>query len=554
MFEDQGAVLGIIEGKNAVPGTDEIWQTAAYAVCPLAYSRWGRWRNKEPLVSLLISPQRLYRLTFTKSIKFPFGIELDIAMTNDKAQMEYELYQYVMKFIEDYHKAATGTFIDHESVNPLDWTPMNLKMEDLPPFPANAERWRTPLMSKNGFLFRTSSDAVKELIEKYFDSSGIAKYFNSSGILDLAPGTPVFVKYLSAVLDCNYEQSENSLTALLRYCTAKRRHLATLAALEADLAAAERRRVADLAAAERRRFADLAALGAKNRKRFATAVDRYHQLKKRFAAAFGFEPGAQDPDTSLSEAEDGCDRPPGDAAHEAQSHATPAATATAISYAEDVVHPYVAIFHLRRGHPMVVMHDAGDTLLDLVYRPDSAYRLEWQRSPRWRAAFLSQVGLSAINLVGEVALCHNDIRLPNIAVRDGRFCMIDFDFSSTSVLFQPRSAFSPPLKSLGMHWSPVALAMCYSVAQIAVNVFILSAPTQFSFADVTAAESLWSDVRDEASPVDSEFQAWVDGRGGPLPSFVAAVRAACGTTEEVPLFPADLKGYFADVLRRMLVE
>ena len=147
---------------------------------------------------------------------------------------------------------------------------------------------------------------------------------------------------------------------------------------------------------------------------------------------------------------------------------------------------------------MVVMHDAGDTLLDLVYRPDSAYRLEWQRSPRWRAAFLSHVGLSAINLVGEVALCHNDIRLPNIAVRDGRFCMIDFDFSSTSVLFQPRSAFSPPLKSLGMHWSPDALAMCYSVAQIAVNVFILSAPTQFSFADVTAAESLWSDVRDEA--------------------------------------------------------
>ena len=537
MFEEQDAVLGFVEAKiAAAPAPDAIEQTVAYSVCPLAYSRWGRWRNKEPLVSLLISPQRLYRLTFTKSIKFPFGIELDIAMTNDKAQMEYELYQYVMKFIEDYHKAATGTFIDHESVNPLDWTPMNLKMEDLPPFPANAERWRTPLMSKNGFLFRTSSDAVKELIEKYFDSSGIAKYFNSSGILDLAPGTPVFVKYLSAVLDCNYEQSEKSLTALLTYSTAERRNLAALAALE------------------RRRLADLAALGAKNRKRFATAVDRYHQMKKRFAAAFGFEPGAQDPDTSLSEAEDGCDRPPGDAAHEAQSNATPAATAPAISYAEDIVHPYVAIFHLRRGHPMVVMHDAGDTLLDLVYRPDSAYRLEWQRSPRWRAAFLSQVGLSAINLVGEVALCHNDIRLPNIAVRDGRFCMIDFDFSSTSVLFQPRSAFSPPLKSLGMHWSPDALSMCYSVAQIAVNVFILSAPTQFSFADVTAAESLWSDVRDEASPVDSELQAWVDGRGGPLPSFVAAVRAACGTTEEVPLFPADLKGYFADVLRRMLVE
>ena len=544
MFEEQDAVLGFVEAKiAAAPAPDAIKQTVAYSVFPLAYSRWGRWRNKEPLVSLLISPQRLYRLTFTKSIKFPFGIELDIAMTNDKAQMEYELYQYVMKFIEDYHKAATGTFIDHESVNPLDWTPMNLKMEDLPPFPANAERWRTPLMSKNGFLFRTSSDAVKELIEKYFDSSGIAKYFNSSGILDLAPGTPVFVKYLSAVLDCNYGQSENSLTALLRYSTAKRRHLATLAALEADLAAAERRRLADLAA-----------LGAKNRKRFATAVDRYHQLKKRFAAAFGFEPGAQDPDTSLSEAEDGCDRPPGDAAHQAQSQATPAATVPAISYAEDVVHPYVAIFHLRRGHPMVVMHDAGDTLLDLVYRPDSAYRLEWQRSPRWRAAFLSHVGLSAINLVGEVALCHNDIRLPNIAVRDGRFCMIDFDFSSNYVVFQKNSAFSPPLQSSEMKWNPVETAMCYSVAQIAVNVFILSTPTRFSFGDITAAQSLWSDVRDEASPIDKEFQAWVDNKGGPLSNFVAAVRAACSPTEHVPQFPDNFKSYFVDVMRRMLVE
>ena len=142
------SVLGFVEVKNVIPGQNAIRQTMAYSLCPLAYSRWGRWRNKEPLVSLLISPQCLLRLTFTKSSDSAFGIELNIASTNNETQIEYELYKYVMKYIEDYHKAATADFIDHDSVNPLDWTPMTL-------------------MSKNGFLFRTSSDAVKNLQEKY---------------------------------------------------------------------------------------------------------------------------------------------------------------------------------------------------------------------------------------------------------------------------------------------------------------------------------------------------------------------------------------------------
>ena len=105
-----------------------------------------------------------------------------------------------------------------------------------------------------------------------------------------------------------------------------------------------------------------------------------------------------------------------------------------------------------------------------------------------------------------------------------------------------------------MKWNPVETAMCYSVAQIAVNVFILSTPTRFSFGDITAAQSLWSDVRDEASPIDKEFQAWVDNKGGPLSNFVAAVRAACSPTERVPQFPDNFKSYFVDVMRRMLVE
>ncbi len=99
------------------------------------------------------------------------------------------------------------------------------------------------------------------------------------------------------------------------------------------------------------------------------------------------------------------------------------------------MNPYIGIFSLTPNNPMVVMHDAGDSLYDLVYCPDSNYRLEWQRSFTLRSAFFTQVGLSALNLVDSVKLCHNDIRLPNIAVRNGRFCLIDFDFSFCSITF-----------------------------------------------------------------------------------------------------------------------
>jgi len=532
MREDEGALIAYIEGKNKTPSAQEIKQAVAYSVCPLAFCRWGRWRNDEPLVSLIISPQSLHRLTFSKSTSSAFGLELKIETTRNKVQMEYELHKYVHNFIDDFHKAETANFIDHDSVNPLDWTPMNLKMEDLPPFDANSDRWRKPQISKNGFLFRTSSDAVEKLRAKY----------EVLNFPCLASGIPVIVKYLSAVLNCNYEHSENSLNALMKYSEQKRKFMA-------DLAAAERRHLADLAAAERRRLADLAAAKKASRKRTAKYVERYRRLKKQFPQAILCDHDQE----SISEAEDETLGTGAGTEQEVESDTQP--IMTTMSYAEDVVHPYLGILTLTPEHPMVVMHDAGDSLYDLVYCSNSEYRLEWQRSPEWRAAFLDQVGLSALNLVDNVRLCHNDIRLPNIAVRNGKFSLIDFDISSASIIFQRKSAFSPPLKSANLR--SCEREMCYSVAQIAVNVFILSAPTLFSMGEVTAAESIWSEVRNEASQVDTQFQEWVDTKGGLLLDFISIVRAACNPKRgsfPVRRFPADFNRYFVDVLRKMLVE
>lgn len=526
MFEENGSVIAFIEAKSKEPSTSTIRQTVAYSVCPLAFCRWGRWRNKEPLVSLLMSPQMLYRLTFTKSSVSAFGIELKIEKTDNKVQMEFELNRYVKKYIEDFHKAETANFIDDDSVNPLDWTAMNLKMEDLPPLRTNPVKWHKPLMSKNGFLFRTSSDAVKNLEAKY----GLTTEFSG-----LAAGIPVFVKYLSAVLDSNFEHCVTSLNTLLSYSEAERRHLADLAAVKNDLAAVKKRYK-------------------QRNERHKQRIERYRPFKKRYLELLGKAPAVEDDESNLSEAEE---ETHGGTEKVVESDTQPATTT--MSYVADVVHSYLGILILTAGHPMVIMHDAGESLYDLVYCPGSTYRLEWQQSHEWRAAFLTQIGLSALNLVDKVKLCHNDIRLPNIAVRNGRFCLLDFDFSSASVTFQPKSAFSPPLKLVSTSWRPREMAMCYSVAQIAVNVFLLGSSTQFSFGEVTAAESIWSEVRDVGSPVDRQFQAWVDEKGGLLPGFVSAVRAACAPrrangAELARRFPENFRQYFEDVLRRMLVE
>ena len=105
-------------------------QTVAYSVCQLAYCCCGRWRNKEPIVSLLMSPSnstgRLL-LNIIQSSASAFGLVLKIEKTKDKVHMEYILSQYVQKYIEDYHKVVTGYFVDHESVIVLDWTPTNWK-------------------------------------------------------------------------------------------------------------------------------------------------------------------------------------------------------------------------------------------------------------------------------------------------------------------------------------------------------------------------------------------------------------------------------------------
>jgi hypothetical protein len=140
-----------------------------------------------------------------------------------------------------------------------------------------------------------------------------------------------------------------------------------------------------------------------------------------------------------------------------------------------VKHPYVGI--IGGQCPLIVMDDVGLPLTDATKSPE--FRRRWAQYPELRRAFLEDVGLSALNLVARAGLCHNDIRSPNIA-RDGdRFCLIDFDFACLFARTAMGSAFAPELptnffgKSM---YDNGALMMCFSVAQIALTVFMLSGP------------------------------------------------------------------------------
>lgn len=173
------------------------------------------------------------------------------------------------------------------------------------------------------------------------------KYEVPNEIPGLASGIPIFVKYLSAMLDCNFERGRNSLQSILTY-----HHLA------AKLAASESRNT-------------------KYRKRIAICAERSQQLKKRFIAVIGVALSTEDPEISISEAKVGS---PEGAVPETGLDSTPSAAATTVSYKQDIAHSYISIRTLTRNHPMVVMHNAGDSLYDLVYCPGSKYWLDFQQS------------------------------------------------------------------------------------------------------------------------------------------------------------------------------
>jgi tRNA A-37 threonylcarbamoyl transferase component Bud32 len=102
----------------------------------------------------------------------------------------------------------------------------------------------------------------------------------------------------------------------------------------------------------------------------------------------------------------------------------------------DIVHPYMTIIGPVKNQ-LIVMKDMGESLSDLMLQLGFLQR--WAQSAVQQRGFLTQVGISALNLVGKMQICHNDIRPPNIAVSSDNFCLVDFDMCRMDVPARPPS-------------------------------------------------------------------------------------------------------------------
>jgi hypothetical protein len=451
-------LLRFLEVKAVITKEDfyeKARQTICYMISALAYSRWGVWRKGEPLVSLLIASNCLYRFTLSRPENIAVGFIVTIEEAKDVATMEWAPSDYIDGYIRDFHDfLSCSANSKSQFVNPFDWTPLNFGSSD----------WIPVSKAYNfGFLFKTTSDEVIRVQQQY-------RLAFAEGAL--SPGAEVVVKYLSSFLDVDCLVGVDSIQDIL--------------------------------------FAE------GNVKKPAAAV-----------APPPAEPGSK-PDSEPT-----------------VLNAPPPFETNILG----ITHPYLAILQ-NRSRTLIVMKDAGAPLSDLM--ETQQFRQHWAQSRNLRRAFFSQVGLSALNLVRNLRLCHNDIRPPNIAFRDDSFCLLDFDLARGKTRPIEESAFAPSI--------PLSLEddielkkykgaqMCFSVAQIVLTVFMLSGPKVFGIGEVTAAVSIWKGERDD-SEIDTAFDLWVRSKGGLLLDFILAFR---GATAWPPELAIDCKKYFTDVLSDLL--
>jgi hypothetical protein len=118
--------------------------------------------------------------------------------------------------------------------------------------------------------------------------------------------------------------------------------------------------------------------------------------------------------------------------------------------------------------------------------------VKWNTTRQLRGAFFSDARLSALNLVEFAGRSHNDIRPANIVKWDHSFCLVDFRMARSFVVSQEGTSFSPNIRSSGWHRSEKM--MFFSVAHIAVTVFILSSEKRFDVGTVRKS-TIWSNFQ-----------------------------------------------------------
>ena len=474
MSPDSKHLLGLIEGK-ALEGKfgngdtkKAIKQTLCYSILPLAYSIWGALKaaQMKELISLLIFPGRLYRLKLTKSDR-PFGYCLEIEMTDDRDTMNHVLDEYVDLMKDLFIKLERGKLLMSARVCAVDWSPVNFDFEE-----GVDENDKACFEHNLGFVFRAKAGTVKRLLKILTCIETVCSEFP-------ADDTLVVVKYHSAILDLGCSDSQTFVEKIILQTINEKKFKAQENIIKAqdDKFKAQENIIARLMA----------------------------QLKIQAQAGEDTSEGKSDEHAGV-QSSGAVDSGGEMSGSELKVAGLSSESSVSVVEAHSILHPYIAMmkFSLNtRTCSFLVMKDTGPTLHSLM--PDAGFQDFWSKS-EVRKAFFEDVGLSALNLE-KLQLCHNDIRPPNITVKNNRFCLIDFDNCRQDPVFGN----SPVLKSLGAESN--CKRMMFSVAQIGIVVFKISILTNDhkGTSKVIREVNRWLQGKRKEMPVG--FEAWVGAKG-----------------------------------------
>ena len=563
-------VLGYIEFKRSngrcepLKFTSDIKQTVCYAVSALAYSRWGvlQQEGTDPIIALLIYQECLYRLSFTKpsSAVNPFGLRLRIEYTDHFETMTLVLKEYVQALKSDY-LILEKSMPPSKLVNFRAWSPMNIDMES----PDTA--LLNNLVPNFGFVFTSQASAVGQL-------KSFCSVVASSGA-ETAHDEIFVLKYLSALLDIDYEKSHKSIVDVIRVGNCE----------EVQRVAEEERRVAEeerrVAEEERRvaveelkraveREAELKRLAAELARVTAECVTGNEESKVRQANLIRQITSFQIviPESTIPLTRDKESEPPGEApegnitlagAMVSLSSGTNVSIALVESnvfasrikqhyVARKIKHPYVCTLVHNKVHFIVVMRHMGTSLSKLARC--ATFRKTWLNDQVLRSNFFVDVGQSMLNLVDTIGYCHNDIRSANIANKDESFCVLDFDMASEQV----RRGCQRARVLWDCHDASTA-KMMFSIGQIALVVFLLDEELEAEREKVLRdLRKTWLEdvlVGSTSSKVaNTPFRRWVNLKG--LKSVFPEEREAFARASDVKLKVARTRKDFDGMLQSML--
>jgi hypothetical protein len=559
------------EAGFATPDTmKNVQQLAGYMLSDMAFRAWGVVKSKEPIVGLLVYPSAIYRLSLWKpdeSADVPLGLRYKLEFTEDPLMMGWFLETLVQDYEADYlNMKRMESTLDFEHVDPADWTCLNFK-------------FGTPLglvsATNSEFLFESDGERLLHWIGHVSRQHSINRLIQCE---EIPMGERLIVKYLSALA---VDEPRETLAPIMRLVEEHSiaQQLDALdrqkdAEREAELAALIRKLDAKKEAMIRQKDAEIAELMRQIAEKGLELGALDGADKKAEAQSVSTPPSPESilqpeiAETALKSEDSNDDLSAGiaetkSASIQSRTESThPNAVSMRILSAKfcfHIKHPYIAVMTTALVHPFLIMRDVGTSLA--VMSAHDGFLDKWKSRVDFRRKFKYDIGISALNLVEDLILCHNDIRLSNIAIQDDSFCLIGFDKCRSDVPIRSKNSLV-----LRRYDGPsIQCNMMYTIAQIGVVVFALDTGAQAAevqdvyeywltaelFLTITPKPERLSrrnllNSRQRASL--AKFDAWLKSKGRLVEKVFSETvsAAACG------LKTRKSKSYFVSILDAML--